>query len=37
VWCVFHQMDIVLKKVTKVMMDDFSYKIAHTFSVHLRT
>ncbi len=36
VWCVPHQMDIVIKKVTKAMMDGFFYKIAHTFSIHLR-
>jgi hypothetical protein len=28
-------MDIVIKKVTKVMMDGLFYKIAHVFSVHL--
>ncbi len=37
VWCTSHQMDIVIKKVTKVMMDGLFYKIAHVFSVHLRT
>ncbi|CAM6011352.1 unnamed protein product [Sphagnum balticum] len=36
VCCVSHQMDIVIKKVTKVMMDGLFYKIAHAFSVHLR-
>jgi hypothetical protein len=35
VWCILHQMDIVIKKVTKVMMDGLFYKIAHVFSVHL--
>jgi len=34
VWCVLHQMDIVIKKVTKVMMDGLFYKIAHAFLVH---
>jgi hypothetical protein len=29
-------MDIVIKKVTKAMMDGMFYKIAHAFSVHLR-
>jgi hypothetical protein len=37
VWCVPHQMDIVIKKVTKSMMDGLFYKIAHVFLVHLRT
>ncbi len=35
VWCAPHQMDIVIKKVTKAMMDGLFYKIAHAFSVHL--
>jgi hypothetical protein len=35
VWCTPHQMDIVIKKVTKVMMDGLFYKIAHAFSIHL--
>ncbi len=37
VWCAPHQMDIVIKKVTKAMMDGLFYKIAHAFLVHLRT
>ncbi|CAK9879569.1 unnamed protein product [Sphagnum jensenii] len=37
VWCVLHQMDIVIKKVMKVMMDGLFYKIAHAFLVHLCT
>jgi hypothetical protein len=36
VWCTPHQMDIVIKKVTKVMMDGLFYKIAHVFLVHMR-
>jgi hypothetical protein len=36
VWCVLHQMDIVIKKVIKVMMDGLFYKIAHVFLIHLR-
>jgi hypothetical protein len=36
VWCAPHQMDIVIKKVTKAMMNGRFYKIAHAFSVHLR-
>jgi hypothetical protein len=36
VWCALHQMDIVIKKVTKAMMDGLFYKIAHVFSIHLR-
>ena len=35
-WCAPHQMDIVIKKVTKAMMDGQFYKAAHAFSVHLR-
>jgi hypothetical protein len=35
VWCAPHQMDIVIKKVTKAMMDGLFYKIAHAFLVHL--
>jgi hypothetical protein len=29
-------MDIVIKKVMKVMMDGLFYKIAHVFLVHMR-
>ncbi len=36
VWYAPHQMDIVIKKVTKAMMDGLFYKITHAFSVHLR-
>jgi len=36
VWCALHQMDIVIKKVMKAMMDGLFYKIAHVFLVHLR-
>jgi hypothetical protein len=36
VWCAPHQMDIVIKKVMKAMMDGLFYKIAHVFSIHLR-
>jgi len=36
VWCAPHQIDIFIKKVTKVMMDGLFYKIVHVFSVHLR-
>jgi hypothetical protein len=36
-WCALHQMDIVIKKVTKAMMDGLFYKIAHVFLVHLHT
>jgi hypothetical protein len=35
VWCVPHQMDIVIKKVMKAMMDGLFYKIAYVFSIHL--
>jgi hypothetical protein len=37
VWCALHQMDIVIKKVTKAMMDGLFYKIAQAYSVHLCT
>jgi hypothetical protein len=37
VWCAPHQMDIVIKKVIRTMMDGLFYKIAHVFSVHLCT
>jgi hypothetical protein len=36
VWCAPHQMDIVIKKVMKAMMDGLFYKIAHDFPTHLR-
>jgi hypothetical protein len=36
VWCAPHQMDIVIKKVMKAMMDGLFYTIAHAFPVHLR-
>jgi hypothetical protein len=36
VCCTPHQMDIVIKKVMKAMMDGLFYKIAHAFSFHLR-
>ena len=36
VWCAPHQMDIVIKKVTKAMMGGQFHKAAHAFSVHLR-
>jgi len=36
VWCAPHQINIVIKKVTKAMMDGLFYKIAHVFPVHLR-
>jgi hypothetical protein len=35
VWCIPHQMDIVIKKVMKAMMDGLFYKITHVFLVHL--
>jgi hypothetical protein len=36
VWCALHQMDIVIKKVMKAMMDGLFYKIAHAFLVYWR-
>jgi hypothetical protein len=37
VWCVPHQMNIIIKKVTKAMMDGLFDNIAHVFLVHLHT
>lgn len=37
IWCVPHQLDIVVKNATKGVLDGAFYKIAHAFSVHLRT
>ena len=35
VWCAPHQMDIVVKKVMKAIMNGLFIKTAHAFSVHL--
>ncbi|KAH6565082.1 hypothetical protein BASA50_001762 [Batrachochytrium salamandrivorans] len=36
IWCVPHQLDIVVKNATHGVLDELFYKIAHAFSVHLR-
>jgi hypothetical protein len=36
VWCVPHQLDLVVKMATNGVNDGAFYKIAHAFSVHLR-
>lgn len=36
IWCVTHQLDIVVKNATKGVLDELFYKQAHAFSVHLR-
>jgi hypothetical protein len=36
IWCVLHQLDLVVKKATNGVLDEAFYKTAHAFSVHLR-
>jgi hypothetical protein len=36
IWCVPHQLDIVVKNATHGVFDEAFYKVAHGFSVHLR-
>jgi len=36
IWCVPHQLDIVVKNATHGVLDKAFYKVAHAFSVHLR-
>ncbi len=36
IWCVPHQLYIVVKNATHGVLDKAFYKVAHTFSVHLR-
>ena len=36
IWCVPHQVDLVIKAITKDLDGEQFYKIAHAFSVHLR-
>ncbi len=36
IWCVPHQLDIVVKNATHGLLDEAFYKVAHAFSVHLR-
>jgi hypothetical protein len=35
IWCVPHQLDIVVKNATHGVLDEAFYKITHAFSVHL--
>ena len=37
VWCPAHQRDLVVKDVTKTANCGLFYKVAHAFSVHLRS
>ena len=37
VWCPAHQIDLVVKDVTKTANCGLFYKVAHAFSVHLRS
>jgi hypothetical protein len=36
IWCVPHQLDIVVKNTTQDVLDEAFYKVAHAYSVHLR-
>jgi len=36
IWCVPHQLDIVIKNATQDVLDQAFYKVAHAYSVHLR-
>jgi hypothetical protein len=36
IWCVPHQLDIVVKNATHGVLDEAFYKVAHALSVHLR-
>jgi hypothetical protein len=36
IWCVPHQLDIVVKNATHGVLDEAFYKVAHVFFVHLR-
>jgi hypothetical protein len=35
IWCVPHQLNIVVKNATHGVLDEAFYKVAHAFSVHL--
>jgi hypothetical protein len=37
IWCVPHQIDLVIKSITKALDQQQFYKITHAFSVHLRS
>ncbi len=36
IWCVPHQLDIVINNATEDVLDQAFYKVAHAYSVHLR-
>jgi hypothetical protein len=36
IWCVSHQLDIVVKNATQDDLDQAFYKVAHAYSVHLQ-
>jgi hypothetical protein len=36
IWCIPHQLDIVVKNATHGVLDEAFYKVAHAFPVHLR-
>ncbi len=36
IWCVPHQLDIVVKNATQDVLDQAFYKVAHAYSIHLR-
>jgi hypothetical protein len=36
IWCVPHQLGIVVKNATQDVLDEAFYKVAHAYSVHLR-
>ena len=36
IWCVRHQLDLIVKKTTRFVDVGGFYKVAHLFSVHLR-
>jgi len=36
IWCVPHQLDIIVKNATHGVLDEAFYKVAHVFSVHIR-
>jgi hypothetical protein len=36
IWCVPHQLDIVVKNATQDVLDQVFYKVAHAYSIHLQ-
>ena len=36
IWCVAHQLDIVVKEATRGLLHEAFYKVAHALSVYLR-